>query len=318
MLSRDFVQWAYRLYLDREPESEAVLDSVDGQFSDTKEMRLHFMGSEEYAKANALEGRFCYLGHMPEMDVALDPDPACQKRIHEHVRATWERFGNDEPYWSVYSNERFKKNSLAENLDAFWKSGEGSAQLLVDSLRRNDIAIEGLNSCLEYGCGVGRVTRPLSKLFASVEAFDISRAHIDIAEKGFRENGIENVNLHNIASLDDLESLPKVDVVFSVIVLQHNPPPVIATIYRKLLGALNPGGVAFVQIPTYRKGYSFDPETYLESNFKEGELEMHYLPQRAIFEIAFDAGCVVVEVIEDYFTGRPPNELSNTIMVRKR
>jgi hypothetical protein len=43
--------------------------------------------------------------------------------------------------------------------------------------------------------------------------------------------------------------------VFSVITLQHNPPPIMAWLLSQLLGCLNPGGVAYLQIPSYRSGY---------------------------------------------------------------
>jgi hypothetical protein len=46
-------------------------------------------------------------------------------------------------------------------------------------------------------------------------------------------------------------SLPKVDAVVTLIVLQHNPPPVIKLILRSLLDALKQGGVAYFQLLTY-------------------------------------------------------------------
>ena len=46
------------------------------------------------------------------------------------------------------------------------------------------------------------------------------------------------------------------DVFFSTIVLQHNPPPLIAYILRQVLTQLNAGGVAFFKVQTYGLGYS--------------------------------------------------------------
>lgn len=46
---REYVRWAYRLFLDREPENAEVLDRV---FQDTQSLRKIFMGSVEYTQKN--------------------------------------------------------------------------------------------------------------------------------------------------------------------------------------------------------------------------------------------------------------------------
>ena len=42
----------------------------------------------------------------------------------------------------------------------------------------------------------------------------------------------------------DLDTLPEFDLFFSMIVLQHNPPPLIALMLEKIAARLRPGGVA--------------------------------------------------------------------------
>ena len=102
-------------------------------------------------------------------------------------------------------------------------------------------------------------------------------------------------------------------------VLQHNPPPIIAILLENLLNSLAPNGVALIQIPTYKRTYSFEVDTYIESSlFEEDELEMHYLPQSEVFEIIDKSDCSLIEVIEDNYIGRRGNELSNTFLIRKK
>src|SRR5271169_236009 len=48
-----------------------------------------------------------------------------------------------------------------------------------------------------------------------------------------------------------LARLTNVDLFFSIIVLQHNPPPVILGILDAAFAGLRPGGLAFFQVPTY-------------------------------------------------------------------
>ena len=54
-----------------------------------------------------------------------------------------------------------------------------------------------------------------------------------------------------------------VDLLYSVLVMQHNPPPVIAELLRAFLGRVNVGGFAFFQVPTYAENYEFTLDRYV-------------------------------------------------------
>jgi hypothetical protein len=92
---------------------------------------------------------------------------------------------------------------------------------------------------------------------------------------------------------------------------------VIAFIIEALIRSLNPGGVAFFQVPTYRRGYSFSLRDYLAEDAAKGGMEMHVLPQSRVFEIAQRAGAQVLEVIDDTWTGLRVKEVSNTFVIQK-
>lgn len=51
-LTREHVIWGYRLFLDREPESEAVVDEKIESTRDTRELRANFMLSPEFGEKN--------------------------------------------------------------------------------------------------------------------------------------------------------------------------------------------------------------------------------------------------------------------------
>ncbi|MDW8395358.1 MAG: class I SAM-dependent methyltransferase, partial [Anaerolineae bacterium] len=128
--------------------------------------------------------------------------------------------------------------------------------------------------------------------------------------------GLANVDYIPIQSLEDIQRLPQVDVAYSIIVLQHNPPPIIRLILESMLNALKPGGVALFQLLTYQEGYSFEADEYL-SSAQPGRIEMHVLPQQRVFEIIADKRCRVVEVLDDALAGYRKGQLSNTFLVRK-
>ncbi|MGH7093257.1 MAG: hypothetical protein ACREFB_06960, partial [Stellaceae bacterium] len=109
---------------------------------------------------------------------------------------------------------------------------------------------------------------------------------------------------------------PEFDVLVSTIVLQHNPPPIAALMLDAALRKLRPGGVALFQVPTYGPRYRFVAEDYL-AHLGEG-MEMHVLPQHAIFEIFERTGCRLLECREDAAVGNHEGFVSNTFFVRKR
>ena len=100
--------------------------------------------------------------------------------------------------------------------------------------------------------------------------------------------------------------------------LQHNPPPVILAILERVFARLQPGGIAYFQVPTYRAGYRFVLEEYLREDVGKSEMEMHVLPQSVIMQAAARHGLELLEVIEDPYTGMRPGEVSNTFLLRKR
>ncbi len=132
------------------------------------------------------------------------------------------------------------------------------------------------------------------------------------------EAGIRNVSLRHISKLHEIGDFRKVDVVYSIIVLQHNPPPIIGLIIQELIRALNSGGIAYFQVPTYRLEYKFSLKEYLTGEAARGEIEMHVFPQNEIFDIVSKEQCKLVEILEDGCTGLRNGERSNTFVIQKR
>jgi SAM-dependent methyltransferase len=251
------------------------------------------------------------------IQVQTETDAAGLAALLAHTERTWTRLGDEEPHWSVISAERFKQSQLAEHQAEFNASGAGDLALFMAFLARNGVDPSGFERVLEYGCGIGRVTRFFAENFPQVLACDISPSHLKQAELYLEQCGLSNVELQRIRGIDDIAGPADIDVVFSVIVLQHNPPPTMVAILDRLLARLRPGGVAYFQVPTHAIGYRFEVADYLKWGLQGQHVEMHYLPQRHVFRLARLHGCEVLEVREDDWVGRREVELSNTFLLRK-
>ena len=307
------VKWGYRLFLDREPEDGSVIEEKIEHHSSIEDLRRTFMISEEFREKNAVFPTMS--GHEPPMTVDLSASESVVEEIFAHIQKSWVSLGENDPYYSVLTRGRFWQSKITkQRIHEFYESGKEEVARLLKTLARNSIDAAALRTCLDYGCGACRISRWLSEDFETVYAYDVSKNHLDISKKYLKKEGVSNVNYHHLKSLGDLVNLPKVDLISCVIVLQHNPPPVIRWTIEQFMKALNTGGFAFFQVPTYREGYRFLAEEYLEDVPPEGEIEMHVLPQHEIFEIVRTEGCRVTEVLEDLSASWG---LSNTFLVQK-
>ncbi len=314
---RQAVKWGYRLFLDREPESRAVIAEKASTYVDAATLRRHFLESPEFRQKNAGIHAPSMSGHEPPMAIEPVTAESDLQSLFQHIQDAWGHLGETEPYWSVLSSEDFRVANIQNARKAFYDSGRMDVVRLLDTLKRNGIQHGALKSCLEYGCGLGRVTYWLAERFDRVYGYDISQTHLQYAQEYLDENGIKNVTLQQAKEIRTLADLPKVDLVYSIIVLQHNPTPVIEFILGAWLKALNPGGLAYFQVPTYRLNYHFSLRDYMSDQGERLEMEMHVLPQRRLFEIVAQEGCRPLEVIEDNCTGMRSGELSNTVLVQK-
>jgi len=314
----DAIVWAYRLFLDREPESTATVEKLVAEHLSSTDIRRRFMGSPEYRQRIGTGARPSLSGREPPMRIDAVDDPAQVARLLDHIAKTWTGFGETEPHFSVITDEKFKAARLDANRDAFHASGKDSVDRLDAALARAGVGPRNDAVCFELGCGVGRVTAWLARRFARVIATDISASHLALARAHLEAQGAANVELHRLAAVDAIDALPAFDLFFSVIVLQHNPPPVIRAILERVFARLGPGGLAYFQVPTYRADYSFDLDAYLRNDVGRNEMEMHVLPQSVILRTAAAHGLELLEVIEDPYTGMRVGEVSNTFLLRKR
>jgi len=322
LLSADQIILAYKLFLGREPESQDVVNNLLQTAHTPEQLRQLFVSSPEFVQGmsqvlqkpvNVRQRHPFTLPHTPvETQVTQDT----LKQMFERIRVEWEALGQSQPYWSVVTQPQYYQDQFEQHSEQFYLSGKYSSDLFLSALRRNGISADHLTTCLEVGCGVGRVTKFLAESFKYVIGADISNAHLVLGERYLNDQHIHNVEWAHWQDLYALEHLPHVDAICSVITLQHNPPPVIAWMLKQLFNALNPGGVAYFQLPTYRNGYFFEVDRYLNTP-PPNTLEMHFLPQRDVFRVMQECDCVCVEVREDGMVGDEDKMLSNTFLVVK-
>jgi SAM-dependent methyltransferase len=231
------------------------------------------------------------------------------------VEKNFEHLGQTEPHWSILAADQFRSENIRDNEEEFFASGRVPVQELQATAARCGFTIAPEMTCLEHGCGIARSTIWLADLFGLVMALDVSKSHLALADKVAHRFNKDNIFFLNVADFTVLETLPLFDILFSILVLQHNPPPLSYKLLSIMLRKLRPGGAAYFQILTYIAGYSFDVSTYLASQLVLGPPEMHVIPQADLLELFRETGCSLLELREDGSAGYPA--ISSRFFVRK-
>jgi SAM-dependent methyltransferase len=310
----------YEAVLGRQPDADGLAGYSQAleRGAAVADIVGEFLRSKEFARRMVdVLGRYPLDSGGP-MRVELHDTENQRGALWRHVAEVWSSYGTTDPYWSVLTAERWRAANVAraEVLEEFYDSGAGDMRRFEAWLARNGLQIDADVVCTEYGCGVGRCTVWLARRFRRVVAFDISQPHLDAARAATAARGIDNVEFVLVRGPDDLPSLNGADVFYSILVLQHNPPPITIDILDAALKGLKRGGIAFFQIPTYSCDYSFVEEEYENFTRTEKAMEMHCVPQRMIFDLAFRHGLQLVEVQPDGMIGGWGSWISNTFLLR--
>src|SRR5262249_14281860 len=156
--------------------------------------------------------------------VDINCEPRQLATLIDHAQSVWTAYGEGEAYWSVLTNESFKQAVFGDSAEeAFYATGAREVAILEAAARRNGLELPTHGRALDFGCGVGRVGEHLSARFASYDGVDVSPPHLKLASERYASVGRENARLLTLGEfLDGRESY---DLFFSILVLQHNPPP---------------------------------------------------------------------------------------------
>ena len=161
-------------------------------------------------------------------------------------RREWNDLAEQDGMWAVHSDPERLGSWTA---DEFFATGETEIASVMAGLEAHGLRPQA-GRALDFGCGMGRLTRALGQRFDAVVGIDTS--HAMIAEARRLNAECENVSfeLNERAGLPALES-GSFDLVLSLITLQHvSSREAIREYVREFVRVTAPSGLIVFQLPT--------------------------------------------------------------------
>jgi ubiquinone/menaquinone biosynthesis C-methylase UbiE len=257
----------------------------------------------------------------------------------KHHKSMWERFATEDPLYSILSDDDRKDGKW--DLEDFFSTGE---ELILHELLEIKSKFEiGSQVALDFGCGVGRLTRALLKHFDEVHGVDVSVEMIKKAKS-------VNPDASKITFSDQSEPTLRIyqndyfDLVMSLITLQHIPKKYVHAYLDSIIRVTKTGGLIFIQIPAIKLHYLDKPvdhgnpsvlkknyrrvSRYIKTNWREWKMQsgafkkaderyflMSCFKPQYVLTFFEKRNCKVVRMREDYSTGE--DFLSYDYLIRK-
>jgi len=193
-------------------------------------------------------------------------EPISLNQQLENMRRDWDERAKENARYYVATD----KTDWTD--DEFFRSGEAS--LAGDVLNDTANIYQGKDPrqmrVLEIGCGAGRVTRALGRIFGEVHAVDVSGEMVAQARRAVADMPHVHIYQNNGFDLTVVPPL-EFDFAYSFIVFQHVPSREIIENYVREAGRLlRPGALFKFQVQGYAMPSS-PGETWLGVSYSEAQ-----------------------------------------------
>lgn len=119
----------------------------------------------------------------------------------------------------LYIKEKNKTSFKAKDSISWNKKAQGMNKNVHKSIYNKElldlINLDGINSLLDIGCGVGNISLILAKKLKNVYSLDFSSSMLEILESNAKLENINNIKTINLSWYDSWQKVPKADLVIA-------------------------------------------------------------------------------------------------------
>ena len=154
----------------------------------------------------------------------------------------WDDLALVDPFWAVLAAD--DKRGGGWEPTEFFATGEADIEEMLATAAQLGRPTRH-ERALDFGCGVGRLTRALARRFDEAVGIDVSERMLEHARR-------LNADTPNVTFASSDEPPPEpFDLVVANLVLQHLPSKALARVYiGQLIKATRPDGLLVFQLPT--------------------------------------------------------------------
>jgi ubiquinone/menaquinone biosynthesis C-methylase UbiE len=180
------------------------------------------------------------------LDSGTSSGHVAPRRDLSELERAWRTLAAADPLWAICVDPA-ARHGRWDRADFYAGGAAEVAQVLAQADLHG--LVTGGDRVLDFGCGAGRLTRPLAERFALAVGVDITEEMLELAEQdnpvASRCRFVRNT-APDLAQFGDGEF----DMVYSSIVLQHLTPALTQGYLAEFARVLRPGGSLICQLPT--------------------------------------------------------------------
>ena len=210
-------------------------------------------------------------------------------RSLRELQENWEKLAQSDPLWSICTDP--KKSGRRWDPREFFETGKREIDTVLEYVRLLRLTLDKAAPALDFGCGVGRLTRALSNHFSECWGVDISPTMIRMAQEFHKDRE------RCVFRLNQTNSLPMFQngyfgFIYASIVFQHIERKYVENYLLEMVRILKPGGIFVFQIPEFRAGameglrHKVRLRSRLDRWFKKRQdadlMDMHYISEDAV------------------------------------
>ena len=211
------------------------------------------------------------------------------------IRSDYDRIGLEDPFYGTVGNSN-------RDLELYFKHGQQQIMGILSNVQRLGLNLTN-GKALDFGCGIGRVTRALAGRFDEVHGLDISSSMIALANNyngnlprcHFRCHCDYQLKLY----ADDF-----FDLIVGINVFRYMLPELSQAYVREFMRTLKPGGLIYIETSEARLWRRMFPDFLLQiyRKFKDWQnvgpryQNRYHFPETEVRAIVSEAGGQVLHV----------------------
>src|SRR5579859_2538798 len=140
----------------------------------------------------------------------------------KELQRNWEGLAQSDPLWAICTDPRKRNNQWTR--EEFFATGRKEIETVLGYAAAIGICIDQTSPALDFGCGVGRLTRALAEYFPECVGVDISPTMISLAREMNRDLPNCRFQLSDDIQLKSLQD-HYFGFIYTSLVLQHIAEP---------------------------------------------------------------------------------------------